>query len=328
MCGIAGILQFLPDAGMAEPRSVVAEMAEGLRHRGPDASGLWSSPDGLCHLGHRRLSVIDLSSEANQPMSDATGRYTVVFNGEIYNFKALKADLSASGVSFRTHSDTEVLLQGFAAEGADIFKKLDGMFAVAIYDRQTGALTLARDGAGEKPLYYCKGEGFFAFASELRALRAVPNIRFRLSETGLALYMALRYVPAPGSMIEGVHKLAPGSVLEIARGGALSEARFFSFAAGPFAPEPGQDPQRFGEEVETALANSLEARLNSDVPLGAFLSAGVDSALACAVLTKRLQRPLNTFTVGFEGDPDSEHVAAADIAQRLGTTHHEFIFGP
>ena len=328
MCGIAGILQFQPKAGLSDPAAAVARMTDGLIHRGPDAGGLWSSADGLCHLGHRRLAIIDLSPDANQPMHAGGGRYSIVFNGEIYNFKALRADLEARGVRFRTHSDTEVLLEGFAADGMALFKKLDGQFALAVYDSQTGTLTLARDGAGEKPLYYFKGEGFIAFASELRTLLSVPGQNFRLSETGLALYMAFRYVPPPGSVIEGVHKLPPGSVLEIARDGGGRQARFFSFAGGAFVPEQNQDPQHFAEEVETALANSLEARLNSDVPLGAFLSAGVDSALACAVLTQRMKRPLKTFTVGFEGDPDSEHTAAADIAKRLGTTHQEFIFGP
>lgn len=327
MCGISGLLQLRPHAGPAEPRAIVARMNDTLRHRGPDADGLWSSTDGLCHLGHRRLSIIDLSTAANQPMADSSGRYVVVFNGEVYNFKELRKRLEARGVRFQTNSDTEVLLEGFIAEGPALFKDIDGMFAAAIYDSQTGTLTLARDGAGEKPLYYYRGDGFLAFASELRTLLTIPNQGFRLSEAGLALYMALRYVPPPYSIVRGVKKLAPGTVMQITRDGATTETRFFSFAAGPFAPETAQSPEAYSQAVEDALAASLEARLNSDVPLGAFLSAGVDSALACAVLTKRLKRPLKTFTVGFEGDPGSEHIAAADIARTLGTEHREFIFG-
>ena len=328
MCGIAGILQFRPDAGPADARAAVARMNDSLRHRGPDADGLWSSTSGLCHLGHRRLSVIDLSTAANQPMHDGTARYTLVFNGEVYNFKDLRTRLESRGVRFQTHSDTEVLLEGFIAEGPAIFKSIDGMFAVAIYDSQSGTLTLARDGAGEKPLYYYRGDGFFAFASELRTLLTIPGQNFRLSESGLALYMALRYVPPPHSIVKNVHKLAPGMVMQIARDGTVTETRFFSFSAGTFTPDPGLSPETYAQAVEDALAASLEARLSSDVPLGAFLSAGVDSALACAVLTKRLKQPLKTFTVGFEGDPGSEHVAAADIARTLGTEHREFIFGP
>jgi asparagine synthase (glutamine-hydrolysing) len=327
MCGIAGILQFRPGAGMADPKAVVARMNDSLRHRGPDADGLWTSTNGLCHLGHRRLSIIDLSAAANQPMSGGDGRYTLVFNGEVYNFKELRARLEARGVRFITHSDTEVLLEGFKAEGPAVFKSIDGMFAVAIYDSQRGTLTLARDAAGEKPLYYYRGDGFLAFASELRTLLTIPNQGFRLSEAGLALYMALRYVPPPHSIIKGVHKLAPGTVMQIGADGTSTETRFFSFAAGTFTAEPHQNPEAYAQAVEDAVAASLEARLNSDVPLGAFLSAGVDSALACAVLTKRLKQPLKTFTVGFEGDPGSEHTAAEDIARTLGTEHRAFIFG-
>ncbi len=313
---------------MADPHAVLHRMNDGLRHRGPDAQGIWSSADGRCHLGHRRLSVIDLTAAANQPMHDATARYSIVFNGEIYNFKTIKADLARRGATFKTQSDTEVLLQAFIMDGAAAFATFDGMFAVAIYDSATGALTLARDGAGEKPLYYIKGDGFLAFASELRPLLEVPNVTFELSEAGVALYMALRYVPAPHSIIQGVNKVPPATILHIAPDGAVRSERFFSFAAGNFEPEAQQDPALFAQRVEDALVAALEARLNSDVPLGAFLSSGIDSSLACALLTKRLNHPLKTFSVGFADDPGSEHEAAADIARTLGTEHRQFIFGP
>jgi len=327
MCGLAGIVHFGSGPGISSPQSVLKGMNDALRHRGPDAHGIWASSDGRAHLAHRRLSVIDLSAAANQPMHDASGRYSIVFNGEIYNFKALRTELVQQGVVFKTLSDTEVLLQAFIVNGTAAFAQFDGMFAVAIYDSVTGTLTLARDGAGEKPLYYAKTDDTLAFASELRPLLGVPGINAQLSETGVALYMALRYVPAPYSIVQGIRKLPPGTTLQVMADGTEHVENFFSFSGGNFAADSGQDPSVFAQRVEDALTASLEARLNSDVPLGAFLSSGVDSALACALLTKRMGRPLKTFSVGFAGDPDSEHAAAADIARALGTEHRELIFG-
>jgi len=327
MCGIAGILQYRPGSASFDPRDIVGRMNANLAHRGPDAEGLWSSANGLCHLGHRRLSIIDLTAAANQPMLDVSNRYAIVFNGEVYNFKQLRESLEKRGLVFKTRSDTEVLLQGFAADGVDIFSKLDGMFAVAIYDTVTGKLTLARDRAGEKLLYYVKGSAHFAFASELRALLNVPGAHGGISEEALGLYMALRYVPAPGSILKGIHKLPPASILEIAADGTVKESRYYAFSAPKPAPTPPLSQDAFAEQVEAALIESLRARRNSDVPLGAFLSSGVDSALVCSLLTKRLNINLKTFTVGFEGDIGSEHAAAADIARLLGTEHQTFIFG-
>jgi asparagine synthase (glutamine-hydrolysing) len=327
MCGISGVLTHRPWAFSPDASAVVARMTKGLIHRGPDAEGLWSAPDSVCHLGHRRLSVIDLSTAANQPMISADGRFAIAFNGEIYNFRNLRAHLETKGVSFRTSSDTEVLLQCFIAEGPAAFQRFDGMFAVAIYDTREKVLTLARDRAGEKPLYYVASPDYFAFASELRPLLSLPGQSPRLSERGLALYMALRYVPPPFTIVDTVAKLEAGAVMQIDAAGRRTSTRFFRFDIDDAAAARPRDLDAYGEEIEAALQDSLTARLNSDVPLGAFLSSGVDSSLVCAILTQRMKRPVKSFTIGFEGDASSEHTAARAIARHLGTDHRDYVFG-
>jgi len=327
MCGIVGFLNYSSRRPDHKVSGLVKNMTGTLAHRGPDAEGYWVDPKNCCHLGHRRLSIIDLSAAANQPMLDVTSRYAIVFNGEIYNYKDLRRSLEASGFHFRTHSDTEVLLLGFAAYGVNIFSQLDGMFALAIYDTQTRILTLARDRAGEKPLYYTNTKTFFAFASELRPLLKLPDMRYQMSEESLALYMALRYVPAPRTIIEGISKLEPGCVLQVTEDGCTTQQRYFKFDIDDAASAQAQNIDDYADEVEAALESSIRDRLNSDVALGAFLSSGVDSALICALLAKKMQCPLRTYTVGFSGDAGSEHEAARVIAAHIGTEHQEFIFG-
>jgi len=308
-----------------EVDALVARMNAAIAHRGPDAEGRWSDEKNRCHLGHRRLSVIDLSAAANQPMHDATGRYAVVFNGEIYNFKVIRKTLEDRGHVFRTQSDTEVLLQAFIVFGRAAFEKFDGMFAVAIYDTQTGLLTLARDRAGEKPLYYATANDYFAFASELRSLLFLPGFEYRLSGAAMALYMGLRYAPAPYSMLENIHKLEAGCVMEVEATGVSRIHRYFRFTIDDTVAQEERTPQAYVERVEAALEESIRLRLISDVPLGAFLSGGIDSSLACAILTQRMKIPVKTYTIGFEADADSEHFAARKISSVLGTEHHEII---
>lgn len=327
MCGIAGYLNFQNRRSPEHVGATVRRMTRALAHRGPDDSGAWSDADNFCHLGHTRLSVLDLSAAGHQPMESHDGRYVISFNGEIYNFRALRAQLEKAGHRFHTGTDTEVLLAGFAQVGIEVFRVVDGMFAVAIYDRQTGRLTLARDRAGEKPLYYAASEGFFAFASELRALLCIEELPVALSESSLAQYFTLRYVPEPGSILDPVHKLEPGTLLQIDRDGRRHVERYYAFAIDPDQEVGAEQIDAYAGKVEQVLCEALVDRLNSDVPLGMFLSSGVDSALACALLAAKLKKPVKTFTVGFEGDPASEHEAAREIATRLGTEHHEYIFG-
>ncbi|MEK9967850.1 MAG: asparagine synthase (glutamine-hydrolyzing) [Ferrovibrio sp.] len=326
MCGIAGYLNFDPARAPDAIQAVIARMNRRIAHRGPDDRGQWADPGNLCHLGHTRLSVLDLSAAGHQPMKSADGRYVISFNGEIYNFRHLRQQLEKLGHQFRTGTDTEVILAGFAVDGIDFFSVVDGMFALAIFDRETGITTLARDRAGEKPLYYAAGDRFLAFASELRALLEVDDLPVELSESALALYFTLRYVPDPDTILAGVKKLEPGCVLQVARDGRQTHRRYYSFEIDQ-AQEIG--PDRLGtyiDMLEAELCTALTDRLNADVPLGAFLSSGVDSALCVALLAKKLGRPVKTFTIGFDGDAGSEHEPARRIAEQLGTEHREHIF--
>lgn len=327
MCGIAGYLNFQNARAPDAIQTTITRMNQAIAHRGPDDRGQWADPENFCHLGHTRLSVLDLSPAGHQPMASQDGRYVISYNGEIYNYRHLRKQLEKLGHQFRSGTDTEVILAGFAVDGVDFFTVVDGMFALAIYDRQTGTVTLARDRAGEKPLYYAEGNGFLAFASELRSLLEVKELPVALSESALALYFTLRYVPDPDSILEPVRKLEAGTVLQVQRDGRRQMQRYYNFTFNPEEEVPAGKLPEYVKKLERKLEHALTDRLNSDVPLGTFLSSGVDSALACAILTKRLGKTVKTFTIGFEGDPGSEHEAARDIAAVLGTEHHEYIFG-
>jgi len=326
MCGIAGVLLFGDRFGPAVAADAAAGMAAALAHRGPDGYGLWSSPDGRCHLGHRRLSIVDLTEAGAQPMADASGRFRITYNGEVYNAPVLRAELETAGARFVGRSDTEVLLEGFAREGLAFLDRVDGMFAAAVYDAETGRLTLFRDRAGEKPLYYAAGAGAFAFASELAPLLDLPWVDGGLSEDGVAHYFALRYVPAPATIVEGLSKLEPGCALEVEADGRVRRTRWFSFHV-PVDRALGKTG--FGtycDALEQALVDALRGRLQSDVPLGVFLSSGIDSVLVAALLRRRLQVPVRSYCIGFEGDAESEHEMAGVIARYLDADHAGHVF--
>ena len=326
MCGLVGVLDLQRRFAVGQGEHIVKDMAAAIHYRGPDMDGYWSSADNLCHLGHKRLSIIDLSPAGRQPMADDSGRYVIVFNGEIYNFKELRDQLAATGVTFRSKSDTEVLLKGYIKFGPALFAQLDGQFALAIYDTETRSLVLARDRAGEKPLYYRAEPGLIAFASELHALTKVPSLDWNLSAGAVALYMLYRYVPAPQSILAGVRKLKPGCMLLVDAQGQIEERRYYAFEVDA-AGEPTQ--KGFDEtcdRVEAMMVESLRRRLISDVPLGMFLSSGVDSTLVCALSARKLGITPRTFTVGFEGDANSEHLIARETARQLGTQHTEHVF--
>ena len=326
MCGIAGLLNINGRLPADQAAKIAHEMGRLVAHRGPDMDGLWSDPANLCHLAHRRLSIIDLSEGGRQPMTDGSGRYAITFNGELYNYLDVRQKLEQEGHRFRTKSDTEVLLLGYIAYGERIFEMADGMFAVAIYDTQRRSLLLARDRAGEKPIYYMRTETGFAFASELQALTAVPGMDYRMSEGALAAYLLFRYVPAPATILAGINKLMPGHVLKVEADGSYAERRYFSFELQPGYNPSQADFEKYAENVENALIASLKRRLVSDVPLGVFLSAGIDSSLVCALISKRLGHSPHTFTIGFENDAESEHHAALRISQHLGTQHSQYVF--
>jgi asparagine synthase (glutamine-hydrolysing) len=322
MCGIGAALALRAEVGVELLRERVAQLATHQAHRGPDGAGSWD--DGrLCALSHRRLAVIDLSPAGAQPMGDPGGRYTVSYNGELYNFRELRAELESYGHQFRSRSDTEVLLAAYAEWGLECLTRLDGMFAFALWDAAKRQLLLARDRAGEKPLFYTRRDGMFLAASELRALAALPGSAPRLDARGVFDYLALRYVPAPHSVLEDVQAVEPGCALTVQADGRTQRVPFFVFDR---AVDPKPQPiEQTADALEEALLRSIERRLISDVPLGAFLSSGVDSSLVCALAARRLNRELRTFCAGFDGAASDETAAARRIAEALGLPHQSYV---
>lgn len=283
-----------------------------------------------CALAHRRLSVIDLSESGRQPLSDESGATWVSFNGELYNFRALRNRLSAEGHQFCTHTDTEILPHLFEDLNPDHIQDLDGMYAFAIWSETSKRLLMARDPFGKKPLYYCEGPGWFAFASELQALRHVQGFDITIDRDALSLYLLLQYVPAPHTIFFGAKKLLPGHYLELdAKNEGSPGIRIGRHADfRPHGPKSAVVRAQGKEQLRRLVIEAVDKRLESDVPLGAFLSGGVDSSLVAAIATKELGRSLKTFTIGFAGAADSEHIAAREIADYLGTDHYEKILKP
>ena len=339
MCGLSGVLDVRREATGDALAGTVEAMAATLAHRGPDGAGSWVDAGAGVALAHRRLSVIDLSEQGHQPMVSASGRYVVAYNGEIYNFRHLRRDLEAGGTSFRGHSDTEVLLAAVEAWGLDTsLGRMNGMFAFALWDSGRCQLHLVRDRLGEKPLYYAWVGGLLLFASELKALRAHPAFRPEVDRGALALYLRHNCVPAPYSIYEGTAKLPPATVLTVdgaGRGGAPSShvvprpywsAR--SVAEAGQAARLDGDASEVADEVETLLGDAVEMQMVADVPLGAFLSGGVDSSLVVALMQARSPRPVRTFTIGFDDPAYDESADAAGVARHLGTDHTALVVSP
>ncbi|MEK7656901.1 MAG: asparagine synthase (glutamine-hydrolyzing) [Elusimicrobiota bacterium] len=322
MCGLAG--QFRLD-GSAADGAAVREAAARLSHRGPDESGFWEG--GPAALGFRRLSILDLEN-GSQPMHSAQGDLHIVFNGEIYNHPELREELESQGARYRTRSDTETLLHLYEREGAGAFARLEGMFALALYDEKEGALWLARDGIGVKPLYYHFDGKTLSFASELRALASLlPETA--LDPAGMLDYLCYGIVHAPRTALQGALKLRPGYALRVDARGAAAQ-RFWALPSGARTEEAEhRAPPSFDEavgEVERLLDRSVRSQLLSDVPVGAFLSGGVDSSLVTALMTRAAGK-VSTFSIGFSGArsglDESAHSRA--VARHLGTDHHELI---
>lgn len=332
MCGIAGIIlkrgqPGAADTGAIDTGAIARRMADLMAHRGPDDAGVWVSPDGRVALSQRRLAIIDLSPAGHQPMTGRSGRTHIVFNGEIYNFPDLRARFEAEGVAFRSESDTEVLLEALERSGAAALDTLDAMFAFAWYDEASARLMLARDIFGEKPLYYTDNDTCFAFASELSALAEVPGFDDRIDGDTIARYLAYQYVPAPETIYRGARKLPPGHLLLREADGTITTREHYRFV--PDGPaEPARSPTEAADELEAILVRSVRRRLISDVPLGAFLSGGVDSSVVVALAARVLGQPVKTFTIGFDGFVESEHRDAAEVAALLGTDHHEQVLAP
>ena len=332
MCGVAGILCEPGGLDTDQLWRIVTDMRDQMVHRGPDDAGVWVDPEGGCALAHRRLSIIDLSAEGRQPMGNEDGSVQVTFNGEIYNFQALREELIRSGHHFHSHTDSEVLPHLFEAMDPARLQDLDGMFGFGIWHRARRRLLLARDPFGKKPLYYARGPGWFAFASELQALARVPGFEPTIDRDALSLYLLLQYVPAPFSIYRAARKLPPGAYLEVDLGqGRLSEGtpmRWFQFDAVEPPARRGPSLDERVEELRPRILAAVKKRLISDVPLGAFLSGGVDSGLVAAMVTQELGKPLKTFSIGFAGTDQSEHHYAREVARHLGTDHHEDVLQP
>jgi asparagine synthase (glutamine-hydrolysing) len=329
MCGISGL--YLAGRTIRtefDPAAVVLAMNRTMQHRGPDAEGMWCDAEKRCVLAHRRLSIIDVSDAGRQPMHSASERWVISFNGEIYNFKDLRPLVESHGAVIRGRTDTEVLLAAIELWGTEALQRLDGMFAFAAFDRHSGELVLARDPFGEKPLYYLElPGGGLAFASELQALEEIPGFDRDVCPEALAETLMFQYIGAPRTIYRQVRKIPPGHWLRVKPGAKPHIDRYFSFRPGErgFTSAPIEE---LADELEDLLTKSIERRMIADVPLGAFLSGGVDSSTTCALIRKKLARPLMTFSIGFEGAQESEHVAARQFARHLGTDHRDDILAP
>ena len=320
MCGIAGIFNCNYKFNREDLELTLIGMTDQVMHRGPDDYGYWIANDLRCGLGHRRLSIIDLSHNGKQPMEN--DRYVITFNGEIYNYKELKRELQQIGVEFKTETDTEVLLEAYTQWGKDCLIKFDGMFAFAIYDKQLKQLFLARDAFGEKPLYYSYLNGSIVFGSELKQISGLPHFNSSTDTNLIAEYLCLQYIDQDRTIYKNAYKLKPGHYIEFKSDAPQEQIQFFSFE-----PRDNQASQvsidDLADELEDLLIKSLKRRLVADVPLGAFLSGGVDSSLVVALITKKLNVPLKTFSIGFKNSNKSEHMYARQMASHFSTEHYE-----
>jgi asparagine synthase (glutamine-hydrolysing) len=352
MCGLAGVLHAPAVTGAPELAARVASMAGALDHRGPDDHGTWVDAEAGIGLGHRRLAVVDLSPTGHQPMVSASGRYVLAYNGELYNHRALAATASGAGHRFQGTSDTEVLLAAIERWGLRAaLERANAMFALALWDRRERRLSLARDRLGEKPLYWTHQGGLVAFGSELAALRSHPGVRLAIDRDALALYFRHKYVPAPHSIYRDVAKLEAGAIVHFDTRGRPIEVcheRYWSvldhlparpsgppgpLGAGgsPVAPMSAGGPsggiqrERAVDELGVLLGDAVALRMHADVPVGAFLSGGVDSTAVVALMQAASATPVRTFTIGSDDDRFDERAPAAAVARHLGTEHTELV---
>ncbi len=312
MCGIGGY------AGSGSMQ-VLEEMTRRLAHRGPDGKGVWAG-EGV-GLAHTRLSILDLSSAGSQPMVAPDGSCVLAFNGEIYNYQELRDELQQERETFRSRSDTEVLLMGYRRWGRSVLERLRGMFAFALYDMAHRKLFLVRDRLGIKPLYYAHLNPGIVFGSEIKALLAHPGIRREMNPTAAGAYFELGYVPGPHTIFEGIQALSPGCWLEYGEG-RLAIQRYWipDFSRNGL----GGCEDELLDQLDQRLNDAVKSHLVADVPVGAFLSGGIDSSLVCAVAQRHMAKPLRTFTIGFDGGGDERRTARL-VAAHIGSDHHEAV---
>ncbi|HZH85827.1 MAG TPA: asparagine synthase (glutamine-hydrolyzing) [Brumimicrobium sp.] len=317
MCGITGIVNRRAKVKLDQ----LTKMTDLIAHRGADAQGVYLNEDKTCGLGHRRLSILDLSESANQPMHSKCGNFSIVYNGELYNFKALRKTLEEEGAQFFTASDTEVVLQAFIAWGPKCVERFNGMFAFAVWNNKTEELFLFRDRLGIKPLYYAWDEQTLYFASELKAI--APFIDQKdWDEKAIQHYFRLGYIPAPHSIYKAVRKLEEGSFLQFDKADFLIK-KYWELE-GKVEKKTLSDENEAKTEYHELLKSSVEMRLQSDVPFGVFLSGGIDSSTVAAVAQSISDQPISTFSIGFEEADFDESQYAKKVAEHLGTNHHEF----
>jgi asparagine synthase (glutamine-hydrolysing) len=333
MCGVSGLLTVGGTSTVDALGAIATRMTETLRHRGPDAGDVWIDAAAGIALGHRRLAIIDLSPQGLQPMHSACGRYVISFNGEVYNFRALRHELEPRGHSFRGHSDTEVMLAAIREWGiGEAVRRFVGMFAFALWDRRERRLSLVRDRLGIKPLYYGWAGETLLFASELKAIRAYPDCHASIDRHALTAFMRYGYVPSPLTIYDGFYKLPAGSMLHVHCGSrGVSPEAYWSArnVARQGQNEPLQaSPEEATELLDQKLREAVSLRLESDVPLGAFLSGGIDSSTVVALMQAQSTRPIKTFTVGFNEARYDEANHARAVATHLGTEHTELYVQP
>ena len=324
MCGIAGFIDYWDRRG-GEPFErgrLLKGMCDVIRHRGPDDDG-FHLQDGVA-LGMRRLAIIDLAGGA-QPISGEDGSVTIVFNGEIYNFQELRPELEKRGHTFKTHSDTETIVHAYEEYGPACANHLRGMFALAIWDDKTHELYIARDRVGKKPLYYTVTPGqTLVFGSEIKSILEHPDVQREINLEAVDAYLTLGYVPDPLTIFRDIHKLPPGHYLTFSNGRVRTE-QYWDFK---FEPAESRKPEDYLDELRALLNESVRLRLISDVPLGAFLSGGIDSSTVVALMAQNMNQPVKTFSIGFHEDSYNELKYARLTAKKLGTDHHEFFVTP
>ena len=330
MCGIAGLVNYHSQIGL---RDTLSSMSEQLRHRGPDSEGIWTDQTSNIGLTHTRLAILDVSAAGCQPMVSNSGRFVIVFNGEIYNHKAIRRELN----SFRErqwigYSDTETLIAAIEQWGCDeTLKKLNGMFAFALWDKDAKTLKLARDRGGEKPLYYGWSNNAFFFGSELSVAKKIPGFKNKVSRDALALYLKYSSIPAPYSIYEDIFKVEPGCLITFdSHGKKIGQDEYWSFQEvfqeGINNRYKGR-PEEAVEDLTSVLSEAVASQMESDVPLGAFLSGGVDSSMIVALMQSQSEQAINTFSIGFEDAAFNEAEYARDVANHIGTNHHDMYVG-
>lgn len=315
MCGIAGFTQF--NHSYSSPATLLETMGNTIAHRGPDDSDVYTDTNiGLCH---RRLAIIDLTESGRQPMTSPSGRYVTVFNGEIYNFQALRADLEKEGIQFKGSSDTEVMLALYEKHGPDCLQYLNGMFAIAIWDTVKRTLFLARDRLGKKPLYYYRKDNHFVFASEIKAILATPDIDRSIRNDAVKDFFFYQYVPETKSIFKHIDKVQAGHWMLVSQDGVKSH-QYWDVS---FANTTDKSADQIQDELYDLLDDSVKSRMVSDVPLGAFLSGGVDSSAVVGLMAGNSETPVTTCAIGFDSEKFDEVAYAAKVAEQFKTAHHE-----